>query len=150
MRDGRDAGWNRREFLNTLCLAGTAGLLGLRPASAAAQAPPETTRLRMTRIPGICVAPQYVAHELLLAEGFTDIKYVDFDGVDPHAAIASGQVDISMAFIAPFLVQVDTGLPVVLLAGVHAGCFELFGTGPVRAIRDLKNRSVAIPARASS
>src|SRR5690606_31994342 len=50
----------------------------------------------------------------------------------------------------PFLVQVDTGLPVVLLAGVRAGCFELFGTGPVRAIRDLKNRSVAIPARGSA
>ena len=150
MRDGRDAGWNRREFLNTLGLAGTAGLLGLRPASAAAEPPPETTRLRMTRIPGICVAPQYVARELLLAEGFTDLKYVDFSGVDPFAAFASGQVDLSMAFVPPFLVQVDAGLPIVLLAGVHAGCFELFGTGPVHAIRDLKHRSVAVPALGSA
>jgi NitT/TauT family transport system substrate-binding protein len=150
MREGRDAGWTRREILRTLGVAGAAGLLGMRSASAAAEPPPETTRLRMTRIPGICVAPQYVAQELLLTEGFTDLQYVDFDGVDPHAAIASGQVDISMAFVAPFLVQVDTGLPVVLLAGAHAGCFELFGTGPVRAIRDLKNRSVAIPARGSA
>ena len=150
MRDGRDAGWNRREFLNTLGLAGTAGLLGLRPASAAAEPPPETTRLRMTRIPGICVAPQYVAQELLLAEGFTDLKYVDFGGVDPYAAFASGQLDISMAFVPPFLVQVDAGLPIVLLAGVHAGCFELFGTGPVHAIRDLKHRSVAVPVLGSA
>jgi NitT/TauT family transport system substrate-binding protein len=117
---------------------------------AAAEPPPETTRLRMTRIPGICVAPQYVAQELLLAEGFTDLKYVDFGGVDPHAAFASGQVDISMAFVPPFLVQVDAGLPIVLLAGIHAGCFELFGTGPVRAIRDLKGRSVAVPVLGSA
>jgi NitT/TauT family transport system substrate-binding protein len=104
----------------------------------------------MFRIPGICVAPQYVAQELLLDEGFTDLKYVDVGGVDPYPAFASGQVDISMAFVPPFLVQVDAGLPIVLLAGVHAGCFELFGTGPVRAIRDLKGRSVAVPVLGSA
>ena len=26
--------------------------------------------------PGICIAPQYVAEELLRAEGFTDVRYV--------------------------------------------------------------------------
>jgi NitT/TauT family transport system substrate-binding protein len=124
--------------------------LAVRSQIAAAEPPPETTRLRMTRIPGLCVAPQYVAQELLHAEGFTDLRYVDVSGVDPHAAFASGEVDISMAFVPPFLVQVDAGLPIVLLAGIHAGCFELFGTGPVRAIRDLKNRSVAIPVLGSA
>jgi NitT/TauT family transport system substrate-binding protein len=47
----------------------------------------------MTRIPGLCIAPQYVAQELLLAEGFTDIQYVDIDGVDPHPTIAAGKAD---------------------------------------------------------
>jgi NitT/TauT family transport system substrate-binding protein len=55
-----------------------------------------------------------------------------------------------MAFVPPFLMQVDAGVPIVLLAGIHAGCFELFGTGPVRAIRDLKDRSVAVPALGST
>jgi NitT/TauT family transport system substrate-binding protein len=50
-----------------------------------------------------------------------------------------------MAFIAPFIVQVDTGLPIVLLGGVHVGCFELFGTNKVHAIRDLKGKTVAVP-----
>jgi NitT/TauT family transport system substrate-binding protein len=122
----------------------------MRSGIAATERVPETTTLRMTRIPGICVAPQYVAEELLLAEGFTDVKYVDFGGVDPHAAFASREVDISMAFVPPFLVQVDAGLPIVLLAGIHAGCFELFGTGAVRAIRDLKGRSVAVPVLGSA
>ena len=118
--------------------------------SAAAEPPPETTRLRMTRIPGLCIAPQYVAQVLLLAEGFTDLQYVDVGGVDPYPAFATGKVDLSMAFVPPFLVQVDAGLPIVLLAGIHVGCFELFGTGSVRAIRDLKHRAVAVPVLGSA
>jgi NitT/TauT family transport system substrate-binding protein len=33
---------------------------------------------------------------------------------------------------------------------VHAGCFELFGTKRVNAIRDLKGKTVAVPALGSS
>jgi hypothetical protein len=36
--------------------------------------------------------------------------------------------------------------PLVLLAGVHAGCYELFANEQVRAIRDLKAR----PSRSST
>jgi NitT/TauT family transport system substrate-binding protein len=39
---------------------------------------------------------------------------------------------------------VDAGDPIVVLAGVHAGCFELFGSERVRAIRDLRGRSIAV------
>jgi NitT/TauT family transport system substrate-binding protein len=132
-----------------VALSAIAGLLGVRPKAVAAEPPPETSKLRMTRIPGICIAPQYVAQELLVAEGFTDLEYVDV-GHDPYPAFASGKVDISIAFVPPFLMQVDAGVPIVLLAGIHAECFELFGTGPVRAIRDLKDRSVAVPALGSA
>jgi hypothetical protein len=37
-------------------------------------------------------------------------------------------------------VVLDAGDPVVILAGSHIGCFELFGTDRVRSIRDLKGR----------
>ena len=40
--------------------------------------------------------------------------------------------------------HLDAGKPIVLLAGVHAGCYELFGNEGVRAIRDLKGKRVAI------
>ena len=40
--------------------------------------------------------------------------------------------------------RVDTGAPIVMLAGGHVGCFELFGTDQVRSIRDLKGKSVAV------
>ena len=117
--------------------------------STAQEAPPETTTIRLTKIPGICVAPQYVAEELLKAEGFTEIKYVEMEAADVHAAFAAAKVDVSMAFVAPFIMQVDAGVPVVLLGGIHAGCFELFGTERVRAIHDLKGSTVAVPGLTS-
>src|SRR5262249_57466304 len=132
------------EVVGGVALSAIGGLVGMRPETVAAEPPPETTKLRVSRIQGICIAPQYVAQELLVAEGFTDLEYVDV-GIDPYPAIASGKLDISMAFVTPFLMQVDAGAPIVLLAGIHAGCFELFGTGPVRAIRNLKGRTVAVP-----
>ena len=146
MHTRRDAGWNRREFLSTLSLAGAAGFLGLRSESVAAEPPPETTRIRLVSIPGICVAPQYVSEELLRAEGFTDVQYVKLKLDGLYKAFASGEVDISMAYAPPFIIQIDAGEPIVLLGGVHVGCFELFGTDRVRAIRDLKGKTVAIPA----
>ncbi len=103
----------------------------------------------MVSIAGVCVAPQYVSEELLRSEGFTDVQYVKLKLDEVYKAFASGAVDISMAYAPPFVIQIDAGEPIVLLGGVHAGCFELFGTDRVRAIRDLKGKTVAIPALGS-
>ncbi len=65
MRAPQAEGWTRRRFLSGLALAGTTGFLGLRLHRVAAEPPPETTRLRLFKIPGICLAPQYVAEDLL-------------------------------------------------------------------------------------
>ena len=55
-----------------------------------------------------------------------------------------------MQFIGPSILQVDVGDPLVLLAGIQIGCYELFGTERVRAIRDLKGKTVAAgPVRGS-
>jgi NitT/TauT family transport system substrate-binding protein len=141
-------GWTRRRFLGGLTLAGTAGLLGLTPGPVAAEPPPETTRIRLIQLSGICIAPQYVAEELLRAEGFAEVQYVKRD--DTQKALASGEVDISMGFVVPFITHLDTGAPLVLLGGVHVGCFELFGTDHVRAIHDLKGKTVAVPVVGSA
>jgi NitT/TauT family transport system substrate-binding protein len=138
----------RREFLSTLGIAGAAGGLGA-PRPAAAEPPPETTRLRLFQLPGICIAPQYVAEEFLRAEGFTNVEYVKFSDHNPYPAFTSGALDLSMAFVAPFIREVDAGNPIVLLGGIHVGCFEVFGTERVRAIRDLKGKTVAVPSMGS-
>lgn len=139
---------SRRRLLSTLSAFGAAGLVGAANAFAQ-EAPPETSTIRLAKMPGICIAPQYVAEDLLKNEGFTDIQYVE-SGINLYPGFASGRIDISIAFIAPFIFELDAGAPIVLLGGVHTGCFELFGTERIHAIRDLKGKTVAVPDLGSS
>ena len=139
----------RRTFLRGIAATTAATALG-RPRPADAEVPPETTKLRLAQIAGICVAPQYVASELLQLEGFKDVQYVTIPDTRTSESFAAGDIDLSMAFVAPFLLQVDAGVPVVLLAGVHVGCFEIFGNPGIRAIRDLKGKRVGVPALGSA
>jgi NitT/TauT family transport system substrate-binding protein len=71
------SGWTRRHFLGAVGATGAAGMAGLLgvPPGAAAEPPPETTRLRLPNTGAVCLAPQYAAEELLRAEGFTDVQY---------------------------------------------------------------------------
>src|SRR6516165_12290308 len=138
----------RREFIRLV--GGTAAAWPLIGAKGLAQeAPPEITTIRLAKIPGICIAPQYVAEELLRGEGFTNIEYIE-TGVNVYSGFTGGTIDLSMAFIAPYIIQLDAGLPLVLLGGVHAGCFELFGTERIKAVRDLKGKTVAVPELGSA
>jgi len=96
------------------------------------------------------VAAEYVAEELLHGEGFTAVQYVrQATAAEKEPALAAGEVDLTQVFSASFLPQLEAGVPIVLLAGVHVGCFELFGTERVRAIRDLKGKTVAVSALGS-
>jgi NitT/TauT family transport system substrate-binding protein len=62
-----------------------------------------------------------------------------------YKALAAGEIDITLSFVGPSIIRVDAGDPIVFLAGGHVGCFELFGSDQVRAIRDLKGKTVAVP-----
>ena len=147
----RHDSWSRRQFLTATALAGTGTLFGLRSEAIAAEPPPETTRIRLIEITGICIAPQYVARDLLYGEGFTEVQYFKAGaGVATAKAIASGNADLSLNFVAPFLIQMDAGDPITLLGGIHAGCFVLFGTERIRAVRDLKGKTVGVQALGSS
>ena len=66
-------------------------------------------------------------------------------GVGVYQRLGAGDLDMTQWFVAPFVVEVDRGVPVVFVAVVHAGCFELFGTERGRAIRDLRGKIVAVP-----
>jgi len=134
----------RRTFLSGLGLVGAASCLGLRPRPAAAEAPPETRRLRIGRGPSLCQAPQLVVEELMRAEGFTEFEYIPRDIASTSKFIAAGKTDIDAHFAGPLIIELDAGQPIVLLAGDHVGCFELFGTDRVRAVRDLKGKTVAV------
>src|SRR5262245_19949806 len=135
---------SRRRFLGGLTLAGTVGLLGLRPRRVTAEPPPEMTRIRLVHDPSICVTPQYLAEELLRADGLREVTYVEAtDGLGTRL-IAAGGADMMMEFVGVYLTRIDAGDPLVLLGGVQLGCFEVFGGRHVRAIRDLKGKRVAV------
>jgi NitT/TauT family transport system substrate-binding protein len=135
----------RRQFLQGMAAAGTATFLDGRPPAVAAEPPPETTTLRLAYAGGACIAPQYVAEDLLGVEGFTDVQYIKKTGrVAMNDALASGEVAISIGSVGPFTVQVDAGAPIVLIAPVHVGCFELFATARIRTIRELKGKTVGV------
>jgi NitT/TauT family transport system substrate-binding protein len=141
----------RRAFLAGGMTLGGLGLLSLRPQSAAAEPPPETTRIRLVRVPSICRAPQYMTEELLRSEGFTDVSYIAPQGSsDATDAVAVRDADITMQYVGPSIMQIDAGQPIVVLAGIQPGCFELFGTDRVHSIRDLKGKTVAVQDFAAS
>ena len=136
---------SRRQFVGSVAAAGASALVGGVPGRAIAQAAPETGKLTLVRDPSICLAPQYVAEELLKDEGFTAVKYVPLEaGLGVGEMLGSGKADLSMEAAPVLILNLDAGHPIVLLAGAHVGCYELFATGQVRTIRDLKGKTVAI------
>jgi NitT/TauT family transport system substrate-binding protein len=145
-------GWTRRRFLGGLIVAGVAGLLGLSPRPVAAEPQPETTRLRLIAVGGSCVAPQFVAaEELLQEEGFANMQYVKTDDGQvedrPARAMASGTFDLVLSFLTTQLLLIDKGAPVLILAGGHVGCIELFAKPAIRSPRELKGKRVAVGAK---
>jgi NitT/TauT family transport system substrate-binding protein len=149
---------SRRRFVTNLAWAGAAGLGGAGVAgvcgrtSAAAEPPPEITTIRFERDPVTCIAPQ-AAEELLRAEGFTDIRYVDVteahirraDAANSGAVadmIAHGEVDFGRDFAPSQVLGMNAGAPITILAGLHLGCFEVFGKDEIRTLADLKGRTV--------
>jgi NitT/TauT family transport system substrate-binding protein len=131
----------RRRFLAGLSGLGAATLLPTP--SRAAEGPLETTVVRLARTQDICGAPQYVAKPLLRAEGFTDIRYVDVP--NPTARwIGRGEVDFSFGFASALLMAMDAGAPIVVLAGLHVGCVEVFGSKGIHSISHLKGKRVGV------
>ena len=147
MKDERAEGWSRRHFIRGLTLAGTAGLVGLRPSRADADPPPETTKLKLLVGPATGIAPLWAAQELLVSEGFSDLQYVKI-GTDTKAwapeAFLSGEADLGLAFVPSDILHIDAGAPLVILAGSHIGCVELVGSSRIRSAHDLKGKTVAV------
>jgi NitT/TauT family transport system substrate-binding protein len=136
----------RRRILSTMALAGAAGLIRA-PGVLAAEDRLETTTVRLGKSGSICIAPEYVAEELLRAEGFTEVRYLD---VEHGQAAAFKEIDFASFFASSAIIDADGKAPFTVLSGLHAGCFELFGNDGVRSIADLKGKRVGVPALGGS
>ncbi len=137
----------RRELVRGLTLSLGTSALGFHARAGAVELPLETTSVRFTTYPAACIAPQWVAEDLLRAEGFTDVKYVEVpDDLLTIKHLASEKADFSIEAAPAIPTFVDAGISVVVLAGLHAGCFELFGSPGVMSVRDLKGKRVSVTA----
>ncbi len=62
----------------------------------------------------------------------------------PAKVVEAGEADFTQDAATSLLPALDSGKLAVALAGVHVGCFELVAHKRIRAIRDLKGKTVAI------
>src|SRR5438477_13127207 len=86
---------SRRRFLSRASALGAASLL--RPLHAgAADPPPETSRIRLVKNPAICLAPEYVAEELLRLEGFSQIEYAEIHTLDTVSMLHENRADVTV------------------------------------------------------
>ena len=106
----------RRGFLTALSRAGAAGLFRA-PRVLGAEGPLETTSVRLFKSSLICsAAPQYAAEELLRAEGFKEIAYIEVPRTEAVQAFADGAVDFSVTFAVNHIQAIDHGAPITILA----------------------------------
>jgi len=147
--DRGSKGFSRRSFLAGTSALSAASFLGLAR-SAAAESPPETPKVRLIHAPSMCLAPQYIAGDLLRAEGFAEVEYVPFEAPAGTytqlwlpGIIAEGLADFSMGGVVWYSPAIDSGAPLLILAGIHVGCYELFANSGVQSIRGLKGKTVA-------
>jgi len=135
----------RRRVLTTLAGAGLGATL-LPRWGMAAEGSLETTTVRLPSFPIICFAPQYVCEEMLRAEGFTDVRYVEADPLNYSQEIGRGKYDFGAQVTAAHIAAIDAGAAITLLSGVHAGCYELFAHDESRGIAGLKGKTVGCSA----
>jgi NitT/TauT family transport system substrate-binding protein len=133
--------FTRRRLLKALCAAGAVGITGA-PVLAGAEAL-ETTTLRLVNDRSICIAPEYMAEELLRVEGFTDIRYVEVRQQQTDALLR-GEIDFTNFFPGFGIRKIDAGAPIVVLAGIHIGCFEFFAREGIRHIAELKGKTIGL------
>ena len=58
-------------------------------------------------------------------------------------ALATGEADLNVNYALRLVVRMDAGDPIVVLAGVHTGCIEIFGSDRIQSVRDLRGKKIA-------
>lgn len=107
--------------------------------------PPETTSVRI-RTAFACDPPLWLAKEFLLEEGFTDVQYVQPPG-RPRDWATAATVDFGAVHPEELVAAIDGGAPLVVLAGLHSGCQEVWVGPGIAGIRDLRGKKIAVFAK---
>lgn len=102
--------------------------------------PPETTTIRLGTLP--CDHPIMAAEPFLQQEGFTRVEIL------PGFQLASGRVDIDVAFIGFTLaLLLEGGEHPVVFAPLHPGCAEIWAQPGINSLQDLKGRTIVVTSK---
>ena len=143
---------SRRRFLTGLTAFGTAALAGTR-GSHADEGQPETTTVRLPVFAKVsdCQSPMYMAGDLLRAEGFTEIQFVDSGtGLDSSDWIGHDEIDFDWNYPLAHVLNIAKGVPIKVLTGLHVGCLELIADDRIVGIPDLRGKRVGVDGSAIS
>lgn len=143
---------NRRSFLTGLSAAAAVGLLQPNDLFATSEPSPETIFVRLPRYVGgaYCWAAPYLARELLRAEGLTAYFFQGDVTLDHSVWMAHGATDFSINYVPLHIQQIDAGVPIKVLTGLHSGCLELIANDRVHSINDLRGKRVGVSAIGST
>jgi NitT/TauT family transport system substrate-binding protein len=142
---------DRRDFLRVASSSTAAALFSARVAPAVPALSTDATKVRIIESGEICTGtPLIVAADLLRSEPGVKVDVMKkATGVEGFKAVAAGEADVTISAVPSLLVRIDAGDPLLLMGGVHVGCFELFGNDKIRSLRDLKGKSVAVTSLGS-
>jgi NitT/TauT family transport system substrate-binding protein len=75
---------------------------------------------------------------------FEEVRYRKEELERAEQALSLGEADISMVYLPSAVVRIDAGDAIVLIAGVHVGCVEVFASERVHTISDLKGSTIVV------
>ncbi|MDP9281158.1 MAG: ABC transporter substrate-binding protein [Chloroflexota bacterium] len=107
--------------------------------------PPETTSVRIVN-PAPCDPGMWLAKDYLLEEGFTDVRFV----ATPFTSrdwMTKGLADFALSHPEFAVGNIDAGLPLVVLTGLHSGCLELWVGDGITNVRDLRGKRISVRAK---
>jgi NitT/TauT family transport system substrate-binding protein len=102
--------------------------------------PPETTTIRLGTLP--CDHPVMASEAFLQQEGFTRTEIL------AGRQLAGGRVDIDVAFTVFDVAQLlESGQRIVVFAGLHPGCVEIWAQPGIGSLQDLRGRTLVVQSR---
>ena len=131
------AGWP----LLAACAPAAAPAPATSQPSTGALPPPETTTLRIGPV-APCDPWYWLSDGYLREEGFTDIQY-------GKGSVPERTADLQTVYANSLVVSIDAGSPVLIVAGMHTGCIQLFARPGIDKIADLRGKTIAVNSKAA-
>ena len=104
--------------------------------------PPETTTVRIA-MAAACDTGLILAGDYLHEEGFTDVRYIAANYLE-RAWVLNHEVDVAPGHSEFIVTSLDAGVPFVMLAGLHSGCYELWVGPGIHNISELRGKRIAV------